>query len=339
MSFPRVSIITLTYNHRNFIAECLESVYNQTFDQWEQIIIDDGSTDGTWDVIQSYVARDSRFRAFRQENIGPFRMVETYNRALNMARGELIAILEGDDAWPPSKLQAQQSCHKGGVVFSYGKTTIIDENSHEVKPYADFEWTEEPLNSRVIRNELLLRKAGIMPVSVMLKKELLLSMGGFRTELVVMPNGKMCSFPSIDYPTFLRYLLSDGFVFRTNEVWGYWRQHEMQTTQRHEDVFHEGAFQLAVLGLAASGELRKRRKIYIAHRSFASGYHLKVLRNSLEGKDYNQAKLALRRLIWWGGTLRRLEAMYGLLALITHRNMEWPFKAYEKIFFKKRRVC
>ena len=102
---PIVSIITPTYNHENFIGECIESVLAQTYPYWEQIIIDDGSTDRTDEIIAQY--DDERIKYIRQDNVGIWRLSETYNKALRISRGTLIAVLEGDDFWPSNKLERQ----------------------------------------------------------------------------------------------------------------------------------------------------------------------------------------------------------------------------------------
>ncbi|MDM7940633.1 MAG: glycosyltransferase, partial [Methanothrix sp.] len=80
---PSVSIITPTYNHERYIAECIDSVLAQSYPYWEQIIIDDGSSDGTQDVISLY--KDKRIKYIRQENKGIWRLGETYNKALQLA--------------------------------------------------------------------------------------------------------------------------------------------------------------------------------------------------------------------------------------------------------------
>ena len=72
MKKPLVSIITPTYNHEKFIGQCIESVLSQTFSTWEQIIIDDGSTDGTLETIARY--KDKRIRYIWQENMGIWRL-------------------------------------------------------------------------------------------------------------------------------------------------------------------------------------------------------------------------------------------------------------------------
>jgi glycosyltransferase involved in cell wall biosynthesis len=308
----------------------LDTVINQTFPLWEQIIIDDGSTDATWEIIQSYARKDPRIRAFRQENIGPFRMVESYNRALSISQANLIAILEGDDRWPLNKLEIQTPFHKTGVMFSYGKTIIIDEYDSEVRPYAEG-WSAEFMESWDLRNLLLMRRAGIMPVSTMLDRQPLLSMGGFRTEVITMPDRTVVAFPSVDVPTFLRYLLNKGKVQRTDTVLGYWRQHSSQTTQTYEAVFHEGCFQLCLQGIASTRNTKQIKKIFHAHRRFASGFYLSELRRALQNNDKPRAKNAIRRLLWWGGQKRRIEALYGMIALIRGKNMEAPFTIYEKL--------
>src|SRR5436190_82102 len=96
---PLVSIITPTYNHERFIGPCIESLLAQTYENWEQIIIDDGSTDHTADVVRRY--SDPRIKYIYQQHRGVESLAHTYNRALKTSHGRLVAILEGDDACPP----------------------------------------------------------------------------------------------------------------------------------------------------------------------------------------------------------------------------------------------
>ena len=67
MNSPLVSIITPTYNHQNFIADCINSVLNQTYQNWEMIIVNDKSTDDTQSIIEIYMEKDSRIQLFNQE--------------------------------------------------------------------------------------------------------------------------------------------------------------------------------------------------------------------------------------------------------------------------------
>ena len=92
---PQVSIITSTFNHERFIGPCIESVINQTYQNWEQIIIDDGSSDRTPEIVRSY--KDSRIHYIYQQNQSIEALAQTYNRALRESQGQLVGILERDD--------------------------------------------------------------------------------------------------------------------------------------------------------------------------------------------------------------------------------------------------
>jgi glycosyltransferase involved in cell wall biosynthesis len=102
---PRVSVIMAVFNEERFLAEAVDSVLAQTFADFELIVSDDGSTDATVALADSFAQRDGRVRVLRAEqNQGkPFAL----NRALAVRRGELIAWLDGDDTMLPDKLALQ----------------------------------------------------------------------------------------------------------------------------------------------------------------------------------------------------------------------------------------
>lgn len=97
-----VSVIIPTYNREKLISETVQSVLDQTFSDFELIIIDDGSTDGTEDVVNSFL--DDRIKYIYQTNSG---RSHARNHALNMARGRYITFLDSDDLYLPDKLQLQ----------------------------------------------------------------------------------------------------------------------------------------------------------------------------------------------------------------------------------------
>lgn len=91
------SILIPCYNIEPYLEKCLESVIQQTYKDWEIILVDDGSTDGTVDIIKSYVTRDNRIKAFFQiENQG---VAAARNLLLKKAAGDYIIFLDGDDWW------------------------------------------------------------------------------------------------------------------------------------------------------------------------------------------------------------------------------------------------
>ena len=91
------------YNHSKFIKESIESILNQTYQDFELLIIDDNSTDNTFEIIKSF--NNHKIKAVKnQQNVG---MVLNTNRLIAMAKGEYIAIINSDDSWHYQKLEKQ----------------------------------------------------------------------------------------------------------------------------------------------------------------------------------------------------------------------------------------
>jgi glycosyltransferase involved in cell wall biosynthesis len=113
---PLVSIIIPVYNGEKFIKETLESIFEQTFQDFEIIIVDDGSIDGTRNILEQYAGKVTYIF---QENSGPSR---ARNTAIKIAKGKYVAFLDGDDLWTPNKLELQigymESHPYIGMVFA-----------------------------------------------------------------------------------------------------------------------------------------------------------------------------------------------------------------------------
>lgn len=113
---PLVSVIVPCYNQGQFLAEALESVYNQTFSNWECLIIDDGSIDNTNEIAKTFADRDSRFRYLYKENGG---VSSTRNLGLENAKGQFIQFLDCDDVLDSKKIELslqQLELHKNKNV-------------------------------------------------------------------------------------------------------------------------------------------------------------------------------------------------------------------------------
>jgi tetratricopeptide (TPR) repeat protein len=95
----KVSIIIPTYNHAHYLAEAIESILAQTFTDWEAIIVDDGSTDSTFEVVSRFT--DARIHYIHQENAG---LAAARNRGIRAAGQEYLAFLDADDEWEPNFL-------------------------------------------------------------------------------------------------------------------------------------------------------------------------------------------------------------------------------------------
>ena len=104
---PTFSIIIPVYDVAPYLRECLDSVRAQTFGDWEAICVDDGSTDGSGEILDEYAANDKRFRVRHQPNGG---VSAARNTALDMAQGEWVGFLDADDIWLPWLLQQIHTC-------------------------------------------------------------------------------------------------------------------------------------------------------------------------------------------------------------------------------------
>src|SRR5688572_27177242 len=104
---PDLTVLMPVYNAEQFLREAIESVLAQTFDRYEFIIIDDGSTDTSPQIIKGFAERDPRIRVFRQENLG---LVATLNRGLQLARAPLVARMDADDICLPIRFETQLRC-------------------------------------------------------------------------------------------------------------------------------------------------------------------------------------------------------------------------------------
>lgn len=103
---PLVSVIVGVFNKERFVGECLRSVFAQTYSDWELIVVDDASTDGSLSVLEKVLEEEPRARILRREkNSGHPGIVR--NQALREAKGKYVAFLDGDDCWKPEKLAEQ----------------------------------------------------------------------------------------------------------------------------------------------------------------------------------------------------------------------------------------
>lgn len=127
-----VSIIMPSWNTARFIKKSIDSVRNQTYTNWELLIVDDCSTDDTDKIVAAYT--DVRIKYFKNEkNYGA---ALTRNRALREAKGEWIAFLDSDDLWVSEKLERQiEFMKKNNYVFSYHEYVKIDEESKPLDVY------------------------------------------------------------------------------------------------------------------------------------------------------------------------------------------------------------
>jgi glycosyltransferase involved in cell wall biosynthesis len=175
MNDPIVGVIMPAYNAETFISASIESVIAQTYTNWELTIVDDGSTDGTVDIVRKYAAVDCRVKYFYQQN---GRQAKARNTGLKHSDSPLVAFLDADDLWVKEKLELQvrtlldSNCdlvYSDGFVFSDNNTT--DESlNFTTRPgkFSGSEWFAA------------LSQLNVIPVlSVMVRRDVLDKVGGF----------------------------------------------------------------------------------------------------------------------------------------------------------------
>ena len=134
-NMPLISVVIPVYNGEKTIAETIESVLNQSFSNFEIVVINDGSQDSTLDVIASI--QDPRIKIFSYPNAG---LSASRNRGISQSSGEFIAFLDADDLWTPDKLEAQLTAlqENPNAAVAYSWTDFIDETSQFLKPGPHF---------------------------------------------------------------------------------------------------------------------------------------------------------------------------------------------------------
>lgn len=120
---PLVSVIIANYNYAQFVGKAIESVLNQTNQKFEIVICDDGSSDDSCKVIESYIRHDPRINLIRQENEGP---ASALNAAYAASNGQIVCLLDSDDAFESSKIE--------DVVSAFGKNPRAGFSIHRLQP-------------------------------------------------------------------------------------------------------------------------------------------------------------------------------------------------------------
>lgn len=216
---PRVSVIIPTYNRADYVCEAIDSVLAQTFQDIEVIIVDDGSTDRTQEVLEAY---EDRIRVYRQDNAG---VSAARNKGIELAYGDWIAFLDSDDRWLPEKLQRQMAfiaAHPDVVGHTVNSKFVNLPDEKADNSFANcgfFPEKEEDVLTRPFLTQLV-HSSVAMPPAFMCRKEAAVRAGLFDTRLSI----------SEDYD-FLCRMAAQG-------PWGYCRRELIEVLRREETMSH-----------------------------------------------------------------------------------------------------
>lgn len=191
-----VSVIMPAYNCEKYIIEAINSVLDQTYNNWELIIIDDGSIDNTLQIIEHFSQKDYRIKSLPNEkNMG---VSATRNRGIDFASGNWIAFLDSDDMWEPLKLEKQfEVAESKSADFLFTGSSYINEIQEKLK--GNFE-VPEKITYKKLRTQNVISCS-----SVLVKKEF------FKN--IKMENDEMHE----DYAVWLRILKLGVTAYGLNE--------------------------------------------------------------------------------------------------------------------------
>jgi len=205
---PIVSVQMPVYNAERYVAEAVESILAQTFEDFEFIIIDDGSTDGSLAILEAYARRDGRIRIISRENRG---LVATRNELLGKSTGQYCALLDADDVAMPTRLSRQveyMEQHPQCVVVG-SRALLIDSNGEPIREMVDL-FTHEQIDNQHLEGG----SSQIINPTAMIRREAVENVGGYRD-----------GYPSAeDLDLFLR-LAERGQVVNLPDVLTEYRQH------------------------------------------------------------------------------------------------------------------
>jgi len=258
--WPKISVLIPTFNYARFLPEAIESVLGQDYRDFEVLVSDDASTDGSADLLRYYAVRDPRIRVMMQpKNLG---MVANWNWCLTQARGEYVKFLFGDDrlacASALRRLAQMLDDHRDAVLAASARQ-LIDEHSHPLGQRDDIALEGVVSGQDVARCCLLQFKNCIGEPSTVM----------FRRAVVVKRLFSPHYRQAVDLEMWL-YLLRDGHLVHTREALSQFRCHAAQQTavnQRQQLGLAEH-IRLAhdywddYIGNCAALSLRERRELF-----------------------------------------------------------------------------
>ena len=218
-----VSVVIPTYNHASYLGRALKSVLDQTYTNWEAIVIDNHSTDNTDEVMSRFA--DSRIIYLKIHNNGV--IAASRNAGIRAAKGEWIAFLDSDDWWTADKLQACFERITDSIDLVYHNLEIVRESPGLFKrKYSKSRQLKEP-----VLKDLLLNGNAIATTSVVVRKRLLEQIGGMDESLEMIA--------AEDYNTWLRIAqLTDRFSYLPRSFGFYLFHAEGASRKKMEGLLH-----------------------------------------------------------------------------------------------------
>ena len=223
---PLVSVLIPCYNHEQYVEQSLNSVFNQTYENIELIVIDDGSRDNSVAVVKKMQGKYN-FTLVTQKNMG---VCKTLNKAVSLSKGKYIALLASDDYWDLSKIEKQVNRLESNPNSEFCFTQAIEFDENGIKN--DKIFPKRPLTGKVL-NQVFIRQH-VPAGSMMFSRTLYDTLGGFDENLkeedwdFVIRSAAHTEFSAVSEPLF------------------YYRSHEtnIMKTRKRREIFRQKALLL-----------------------------------------------------------------------------------------------
>lgn len=209
MGGPKVSVLVPCYNHSAYVEQTIHSILEQSFNDYELIVIDDGSTDDSPDIL-SVLAERYGFSYQRQSNQG---LVRTLNALVAKSSGEYITICASDDYWPTDRLAEQVELLDSNpdVALVHGVPSVVDRSGTIVRP-ARFA-KEDMLDGRGAYRDMAWRRRKFQTTTIMVRASVYEALGGYDIDIPV---------EDID---FMFRVTRTYPILASERVWNYYRKH------------------------------------------------------------------------------------------------------------------
>lgn len=172
---PEVSVVMPVYNAERYLDETIETILRQSLGNFELIAVDDASSDGSLEILQRFAARDARVQVISGPKIG---IARARNDGLLAARSEFVACMDSDDLMTPERLERQLS-----AMRQDSRCVALGSAALRIDPDGDpLEVRHCPLEHEDIESELLLGRNPLIQASLMLRRDAVLQVGGYRDQ-------------------------------------------------------------------------------------------------------------------------------------------------------------
>jgi glycosyltransferase involved in cell wall biosynthesis len=287
---PKLSVIIASYNHQDYIAETLRSLEEQTFEGFEIIIVDDGSTDKTVEVAKS---AQSRAQIHTQENQG---VVAARNRGVSLAKGKYICFVDSDDIVLPERFAKQVALLDGdaklGLVFA--DALIIDSIGKQIGKFGDV----YPVVPGDVAQMLAMHYCFTPMITVMVRADVLRKTGPFEK-----PG------PISDYMKWIEVSHISKVIYNPEPL-GCWRRHQASTSKQANKVKSYAKTRTALKRIlrkypALNAEIGKKIIKRYSRSYFLTAFWLAADGNITRARKYycKAVKLYPRSFENWGGLI------------------------------------